>query len=497
MEAIRINSALISVYNKDGLEPIVRLMHELGIVIYSTGGTQSFIEQLGIPVIGVETITDYPSILGGRVKTLHPKIFGGILAMRTDEHLSQLVHYHIPLIDLVLVDLYPFEETLRNTDEDAEIIEKIDIGGISLIRAAAKNFNDIVVIAAKEMYGDLTTILHNNGISQLAHRKELARQAFRVSSSYDHAIFNYFGGEKNQAPLRYGENPHQKAWFEGDLKDVFDILQGKELSYNNILDVDAALLVMEEFYQGDPCFAVLKHTNVCGLAVRSELITAWKDALAGDPISAFGGILICNKILDLNTAKEIDGLFYEVLIAPDFEPEAIQLLSAKKNRILLRLKQLPLRKISSRTAINGILHQEMDQMALDMDHIKVVTHLVPTEDQKRDLIFAERIVKHLKSNAITLIKNSQLIGMGCGQTSRIDAAIQAIDKSRKMGFDPAGSVMASEAFFPFPDCVEIAAAAGIKAIIQPGGSVNDGKSITRADELQVAMVLSGIRHFKH
>ena len=497
MEAIRINSALISVYNKDGLEPIVRLMHELGIVIYSTGGTQSYIEQLGIPVIGVETITDYPSILGGRVKTLHPKIFGGILAMRTDEHLSQLVHYHIPLIDLVLVDLYPFEETLRNTDDDAEIIEKIDIGGISLIRAAAKNFNDIVVIAAKEMYGDLTTILHNNGISQLAHRKELARQAFRVSSSYDHAIFNYFGGEKSHAPLRYGENPHQKAWFEGDLKEVFDILQGKELSYNNILDVDAALLVMEEFYQGDPCFAVLKHTNVCGLAVRSDLITAWKDALAGDPISAFGGILICNKTLDLNTAKEIDGLFYEVLIAPDFEPEAIQLLSAKKNRILLRLKQLPLRKISSRTAINGILHQEMDQVALDMDHIKVVTQSVPTEDQKRDLIFAERIVKHLKSNAITLIKNSQLIGMGCGQTSRIDAAIQAIDKSRKMGFDPAGSVMASEAFFPFPDCVEIAAAAGIKAIIQPGGSVNDGKRITRADELQVAMVLSGIRHFKH
>ena len=375
MEAIRINSALISVYNKDGLEPIVRLMHELGIVIYSTGGTQSFIEQLGIPVIGVETITDYPSILGGRVKTLHPKIFGGILAMRTDEHLSQLVHYHIPLIDLVLVDLYPFEETLRNTDDDAEIIEKIDIGGISLIRAAAKNFNDIVVIAAKEMYGDLTTILQNNGISQLAHRKELARHAFRVSSSYDHAIFNYFGGEKNHAPLRYGENPHQKAWFEGDLKEVFDILQGKELSYNNILDVDAALLVMEEFYQGDPCFAVLKHTNVCGLAVRSELITAWKDALAGDPISAFGGILICNKILDLNTAKEIDGLFYEVLIAPDFEQEAIQLLSAKKNRILLRLKQLPLRKTSSRTAINGILHQEMDQVALDMDHIKVVTNL--------------------------------------------------------------------------------------------------------------------------
>lgn len=497
MEAIRINSALISVYNKDGLEPIVRLMHELGIVIYSTGGTQSYIEQLGIPVIGVETITDYPSILGGRVKTLHPKIFGGILAMRTDEHLSQLVHYHIPLIDLVLVDLYPFEETLRNTDDDAEIIEKIDIGGISLIRAAAKNFNDIVVIAAKEMYGDLTTILHNNGISQLAHRKELARQAFSVSSSYDHAIFNYFGGEKSHAPLRYGENPHQKAWFEGDLKEVFDILQGKELSYNNILDVDAALLVMEEFYQGDPCFAVLKHTNVCGLAVRSDLITAWKDALAGDPISAFGGILICNKTLDLHTAKEIDGLFYEVLIAPEFEPEAIQLLSAKKNRILLRLKQLPLRKISSRTAINGILHQEMDQMALDMDHIKVVTQSVPTEDQKRDLIFAERIVKHLKSNAITLIKNSQLIGMGCGQTSRIDAAIQAIDKSRKMGFDPAGSVMASEAFFPFPDCVEIAAAAGIKAIIQPGGSVNDGKSITRADELQVAMVLSGIRHFKH
>lgn len=497
MEAIRINSALISVYNKDGLEPIVRLMLELGIVIYSTGGTQSYIEQLGIPVIGVETITDYPSILGGRVKTLHPKIFGGILAMRTDEHLSQLVHYHIPLIDLVLVDLYPFEETLRNTDDDAEIIEKIDIGGISLIRAAAKNFNDIVVIAAKEMYGDLTTILHNNGISQLAHRKELARQAFSVSSSYDHAIFNYFGGEKSHAPLRYGENPHQKAWFEGDLKEVFDILQGKELSYNNILDVDAALLVMEEFYQGDPCFAVLKHTNVCGLAVRSDLITAWKDALAGDPISAFGGILICNKTLDLHTAKEIDGLFYEVLIAPEFEPEAIQLLSAKKNRILLRLKQLPLRKISSRTAINGILHQEMDQMALDMDHIKVVTQSVPTEDQKLDLIFAERIVKHLKSNAITLIKNSQLIGMGCGQTSRIDAAIQAIDKSRKMGFDPAGSVMASEAFFPFPDCVEIAAAAGIKAIIQPGGSVNDGKSITRADELQVAMVLSGIRHFKH
>jgi len=495
MSANRINSALISVYNKDGLEPLVRLIHDLGIVIYSTGGTQEYIETLGIPVVSVETITGYPSILGGRVKTLHPKVFGGILAIRNEDHLSQLAHFQIPVIDLVVVDLYPFEETVRNTQDEQEIIEKIDIGGISLIRAAAKNYKDVVVIASKNQYQDLQDILSSNGLSQLEDRRLLAAKAFGVTSHYDTQIRNYFEGAENNRTLRYGENPHQKAWFSGDLN--LEFLQGKELSYNNILDVDAAMLLMEDFKDGDPCFAVLKHNNVCGISVRTTLLQAWKDALAGDPVSAFGGVLICNKTVDLETAKEIDQLFYEVLIAPDFEASALDLLKGRKNRILLKIKKWPNQKILTKTALGGELHQERDQSNLIASELKPVTNLVPSASQMDDLIFAARCTKHLKSNAISLVKSGQLIGMGCGQTSRVDATVQAIEKAKRMGFETDGAVMASEAFFPFPDCVEIAAAAGIKAIVQPGGSVNDQKSIDRANELGIAMVISGTRQFKH
>lgn len=495
MSATRINSALISVYNKEGLEPLVRLIHDLGIVIYSTGGTQEYIEALGIPVVSVETITGYPSILGGRVKTLHPKVFGGILAIRNEDHLSQLAHFQIPVIDLVVVDLYPFEETVRNTTDEGEIIEKIDIGGISLIRAAAKNYKDVVIIASKEQYQHLQDILMSNALSRIEERKLLATKAFGVTSHYDTQIRNYFEGKDKSRTLRYGENPHQKAWFSGDLN--LEFLQGKELSYNNILDVDAAMLLMEDFRVGNPCFAVLKHNNVCGISVRNTLLAAWKDALAGDPVSAFGGVLICNKTLDLDTAKEIDLLFYEVLIAPDYEEAALDLLKGRKNRILLKIKSWPNQNILTKSALGGKLYQERDTRTLVISDLKPVTKLIPSATQMDDLIFAARCTKHLKSNAISLVKSAQLIGMGCGQTSRVDATVQAIEKAKRMGFETEGAVMASEAFFPFPDCVELAAAAGIKAIVQPGGSVNDQKSIDRADELGISMVLSGTRQFKH
>ncbi|MEP7196990.1 MAG: bifunctional phosphoribosylaminoimidazolecarboxamide formyltransferase/IMP cyclohydrolase [Saprospiraceae bacterium] len=492
----RISSALISVYNKEGLDPLVRLLNDLGIVIYSTGGTQSYIESLEIPVVSVETITSYPSILGGRVKTLHPKVFGGILAIRNDDHLSQLAHYEIPMIDLVIVDLYPFEETLKLTQDESEIIEKIDIGGISLIRAAAKNFKDVVVIPSMAQYGILEEILTANGLSSEDQRKNLALTAFEISSNYDSAINAYFKGSSVKT-LRYGENPHQKAWFEGNLDEVFEFLQGKELSYNNLLDVDAAVQLMADFKDEGSCFAILKHNNACGLAIKSNLLEAWKAALAGDPQSAFGGILICNEKVDLETAKEIDQLFYEVLIAPDFELDALKILSGKKNRILLKQISWPQILHSKRTCINGTLIQESNFYKTKVEDLKTVTTLNPESAKIKDLIFAINCIKHLKSNAIAIVKDQQLLGMGCGQTSRIDACQQAIAKAHRMGFETSDAVLASEAFFPFPDCVELAGAAGIKSIAQPGGSIQDQKSIDKANELGIAMVLTGIRHFKH
>lgn len=499
MENKRIHSALISVYHKEGLDEIIRKMNHLGIVIYSTGGTKEYIEQLGVPVVSVETITEYPSILGGRVKTLHPKVFGGILAIRNDDHLGQLAHFRIPLIDLVIVDLYPFEKTVEQTDHHPEIIEKIDVGGIALIRAAAKNYHDVVVIPSSDDYGTLLSIMENQAISKLEQRRNLATRAFAVSSQYDLCIHNYLSGQnkKLSQALRYGENPHQAARFYGHLEEVLEILSGKELSYNNFLDVDSALMLMQDFYQGLPCFAVLKHTNVCGLAVRDQLTDAWKAALAGDPVSAFGGVLICNRCVDKVTAESIHSLFFEILIAPDFEPEAFTLLSSRKNRILIRLKNLPKLTLSLRTAINGTLEQDINLHHTTASDLKCVTHKPLEPEWISNILFAIHTVKHLKSNAIVLIKNQQLIGMGCGQTSRVDACQQALNKARTMGFDPKGSVMASEAFFPFPDCVELAGEAGVIAIAQPGGSVNDDKSIEKANAYQLAMVFTGIRHFKH
>ncbi len=492
----RISSALISVYNKEGIEPIVRLLNDLGIVIYSTGGTQSFIEELNIPVVSVEAITSYPSILGGRVKTLHPKVFGGILAIRNDDHLSQLAHFEIPMIDLVVVDLYPFEETVLNSQDESEIIEKIDIGGISLIRAAAKNYKEVVVIPSKSQYSILEKILRNNALSTIDERKNLASLAFEISSQYDQAIHNYFTNNTVKA-LRYGENPHQKAWYHGNLTEIFEFLNGKELSYNNLLDIDAALLLMMEFDLSKPCFAILKHNNACGIAIRDSVYEAWQSALAGDPLSAFGGILICNQKIDFETAKAIDEIFYEVIIAPAYDDKALETLRSKKNRIILRKIKNPELKISKKTCINGEIFQEINFYKTQISDLKTVTERKPTLDELKDLIFAINCIKHLKSNAIAIVKNQQLIGMGCGQTSRIDACQQAIDKAKRMGFSTENAVLASEAFFPFPDCVELSGKAGIQSIAQPGGSVQDQKSIDKANELGISMVLTGIRHFKH
>lgn len=492
----RISSVLISVFNKEGLDPLVRLLNDLGIVIYSTGGTQTYIEDLGIPVVAVENITSYPSILGGRVKTLHPKIFGGILAIRNDDHLSQLAHFEIPMIDLVIVDLYPFEETVAGTEDESEIIEKIDIGGISLIRAAAKNYNDVVVIPSMKFYPQLSNILQSNGLTSLEERKKLAKEAFEVTYRYDLAIHNYFAGIKKKE-LRYGENPHQKAWFQGNLDEIFDFIQGKDLSFNNLLDIDAALLLLSDFDGEDSCFAILKHNNACGLSVRAKLLDAWKAALAGDPLSAFGGVLITNKSIDSDTAREIDKLFYEVLIAPGFDTETLSILQTKKNRILLRLKKYPDEILNSRSCLNGELIQEVNRHQTMKIEFNNVTKNYPTSDELDDLLFAVNCIKHLKSNAISIVKNKQLIGMGCGQTSRIDSCKQAIEKALRMGFETENAVMASEAFFPFPDCVELASEAGIRCIAQPGGSINDQKSIDKANELGIAMVLTGVRHFKH
>jgi phosphoribosylaminoimidazolecarboxamide formyltransferase/IMP cyclohydrolase len=493
----KIQSALVSVYYKDGLAPIIQELHRQGVVLYSTGGTQAFIESLGIPVIPVETLTSYPSILDGRVKTLHPKVFGGILARREPDHLSQLEAYEIPELDLVIVDLYPFEETLATTTDEATIIEKIDIGGISLIRAAAKNFQDVAVVPSREDYAFFLRVLQeNNGATTLAARQTLARRAFQVSSQYDNAIFTYFN-HGHQETLRYGENPHQQAVFRGHLDDMFEKLAGKAISFNNLVDIDAAVGLMKEFLEDGPTFAILKHTNACGVATRSTVLEAWHAALAADNLSAFGGILISNHPLDLATAQAVDEIFYEVLIAPSFSPEAVELLSKKKNRILLRIKHFQYHERSFRSLLNGVIEQDTDLTIETPADFKVATKKAPTTAEISDMVFANKCVKHLKSNAIALARNNQLIGIGCGQTSRVDAMRHAIEKAKRFGFDPQGSVMASDAFFPFADSVELAHQAGISAVVQPGGSIRDQDSIDCCDANNMSMVITGVRHFKH
>lgn len=514
MESLKkIRGALISVYHKEGLDNIIRLLHQYNVTLYSTGGTQSYIEKLGIPCISVESITGYPSILGGRVKTLHPKIFGGILYQRQSQHdLEQVQQYDIPPVDLVIVDLYPFENTLAQTNNENEIIEKIDIGGISLIRAAAKNFEDTLIVPAMQYYQELEQLLTDmRGSTAKADRKKFAAYAFHVSSHYDTAIFNYFNevqlaatesmpvykSSLNQSnPLRYGENPHQQGVYFGDLQKVFTQLQGKALSYNNLLDIDAALQLIFDF--NEPTFAILKHNNACGLASRTSLTEAWKDALAGDPVSAFGGVLVANREIDVECAEQINQLFFEVIIAPDYQPKALEILSSKKNRIILKQhKEFKYLQKQQRSVFNGILQQTRDLHTENENELHVVTSANPTAAQIRDLLFANKIVKHTKSNAIVLAKNMQLIASGAGQTSRVDALKQAIAKAKEFNFDLSGAVMASDAFFPFPDCVEIAKQAGIKAIVQPGGSIKDKDSIDCCNKYGIAMVFTGIRHFKH
>ncbi len=502
----QIKNALISVYYKDGLAPVINELKALGVKIYSTGGTQEFIEQLGAAVTPVESLTSYPSILGGRVKTLHPKIFGGILSRRElASDLSQLEEYEIPEIDLVIVDLYPFEETVKSGAEEQAIIEKIDIGGISLIRAAAKNFKDVIIISSKKEYGSLLDILTTGkGASTLEERRALAAKAFNVSSHYDSAIFNYFNSgnpgtfkQSIQASkiLRYGENPHQQGVFYGNLDDIFTQLNGKELSYNNLLDVDAAVSLIAEFT--DTTFAILKHNNACGLASRDKLVDAYKDALAGDPTSAFGGVLITNKPIDLSTAEEVHKLFFEVIIAPSYDAKALDLFKSKPNRIILEQKQTEVSAKSFRTLLNGVIEQDKDLKTETTSDLQTVTKVAPTEAEKRDLIFANKLVKHTKSNTIVLAKNNQLLASGVGQTSRVDALKQAIVKADAFGFSLKGAVMASDAFFPFPDCVEIAHKAGVSSVIQPGGSIKDKDSIAYCDANGLSMVMTGTRHFKH
>jgi phosphoribosylaminoimidazolecarboxamide formyltransferase/IMP cyclohydrolase len=503
----KISSALISVFNKDGLGPIVKKLNEQGVTIYSTGGTQKFINDLNINVIAVENITDYPSILGGRVKTLHPKIFGGILNRQENQSdINEMDSFNIPQIDLVIVDLYPFEKTVESGADHEAIIEKIDIGGISLIRAAAKNYKDVLCVSSVENYNELYDIISkNNGNISYDDRKRFASKAFNVSSHYDSAIFNYFNNdqivlklsEPNGKVLRYGENPHQNGFFFGKFNDIFEKLNGKELSYNNLLDVDAAVNLMTEFLNEPPTFAVLKHNNACGLAQRTTLEQAYKDALAGDPVSAFGGVLICNTEIDLATALEIHKLFCEVVIAPNFCSEALEILTAKKNRILLKQKQIELPKRLIRSCLNGYLVQDKDSVTDSANLLEKATKLSPTNNEITDLIFASKICKHTKSNTIVLAKNKQLCASGTGQTSRVDALNQAINKAKSFGFDLKGAVMASDAFFPFPDCVEIADNAGVKAVIQPGGSIKDQLSIDYCNQNNIAMVFTNTRHFKH
>ncbi|HEU4496687.1 MAG TPA: bifunctional phosphoribosylaminoimidazolecarboxamide formyltransferase/IMP cyclohydrolase [Flavobacterium sp.] len=502
-----IKSALISVYSKEGLEPIVRKLHEQGVVFYSTGGTEDFIKNLGIPVVPVEELTSYPSILGGRVKTLHPKIFGGILNRQDHEgDVRQMEEFGIPQIDLVVVDLYPFEKTAASGASEADIIEKIDIGGISLIRAAAKNFKDTAIVASVSQYGPfLDLISSQNGALALEDRRLLAAQAFHVTSHYDTAIFNYFNTDltvykesiAGGQVLRYGENPHQKGFFFGDFEAMFQKLHGKELSYNNLLDVDAAVSLIAEFRYSEPTFAILKHNNACGVATRSTMREAYLDALAGDPTSAFGGVLIANGKIDADTAREINRLFCEIVIAPGYDETAIEILAEKKNRIILAQNDAALPERQVRTCLNGLLVQDKNSVTDNKEDLKAVTTAPPSSEEIEDLLFASKICKNTKSNTIVLAKNRQLIASGTGQTSRVDALKQAIEKAANFNFSLKGAVMASDAFFPFPDCVEIAHRAGITAVIQPGGSVKDELSINYCNENKVAMVFTGTRHFKH
>lgn len=506
MSEKRIKTALVSVFHKDGLDEIITTLHKEGVQLLSTGGTQEFIESLGVPCQRVEDLTGYPSILGGRVKTLHPKVFGGILGRRDNEgDQVQMVNYEIPEIDLVIVDLYPFEATVASGASHEAIIEKIDIGGISLIRAAAKNHKDVVIVASKDQYAALADILRNKGAqTTLEERVWFAKEAFGVSSLYDSAIFNYFDGENGSMfrkainhpkSLRYGENPHQKGYFYGDFEAMFDQIHGKEISYNNLLDINAAVDLIDEFE--DTTFAILKHNNACGLASRDTLLEAWTDALAGDPVSAFGGVLITNRAIDKATAEEINKIFFEVIIAPDYDVNALEILTQKKNRIILVRKETEMPRQQYRSVLNGVLVQDRDLKTETPEDCKPVTNKVATAEEIEDMLFANKIVKNSKSNAIVLAKNKQLLASGVGQTSRVDALKHAIEKAHGFGFDLNGAVMASDAFFPFPDCVEIAHEAGVTAVIQPGGSVRDAESVQYCNDHDVAMVVTGFRHFKH
>ena len=501
-----IQSALISVFHKEGLAPIIQKLNELNVKIYSTGGTQKYIESCGAKVTPVEDITSYPSILGGRVKTLHPKVFGGILKRRElASDVEDAESYNIPDLDLVIVDLYPFEKTLASGASHDEIIEKIDIGGISLIRAAAKNYNDVLIVSNASQYDKLLNLLEDQkGQSDIETRRNFAMEAFAVSSHYDTAIFNYFDDGDLTAfrqsfsqvrTLRYGENPHQKAHYFGDFDAVFDQIHGKEISYNNLLDIDAAVSLIHDFEE--TTVAVLKHNNACGLASRKHLKQAWIDALAGDPVSAFGGIIVANTTIDAETAQEIHKIFFEVIIAPGYTDEALDILKQKKNRIILIQKDTSLTKNQFRTALNGVLFQERDMKKESPDDLNTATPRMPEKHEIEDLLFANSIVKHTKSNAIVLVKNKQLLASGVGQTSRVDALKQAIHKAKSFKFDLEGAVMASDAFFPFKDSVEIAHDAGVKAVIQPGGSIRDQESVDFCNENEMAMVFTGIRHFKH
>lgn len=503
----KIRSALISVFYKDGLEPLVNLLHQHGVTIYSTGGTQQFIEKLGLECVPVESVTDYPSILGGRVKTLHPKIFGGILGRRAvEQDLLEMKEYEIPEIDLVIVDLYPFEETVAQTSEEKLIIEKIDIGGPSMIRAAAKNFSDLLVIASKQDYKDIVELLEKQECStNIEQRRSYAAKAFDVVAHYDAAISNYFAtdpaqefvyAQGNPQVLRYGENPHQRGVFYGNLDEIFSKIHGKELSYNNLVDVEAATQLIAEFEEEtEATFAIIKHTNVCGIASRSSVAEAWKYALQGDPESAFGGVLVCNKQIDKATADQINEIFFEVLFAPGFDEDALQILAAKKNRILLIQKKKTTNKNQFKSLLNGVLLQQVDEG--NFDKWEEVGGRNCSEAEKKELIFANKVCKHLKSNAITLTKNLQLIGKGCGQTSRIDSLRHAIEKAKQFKFDLNGAVMASDAFFPFDDCVRMGHAEGVSAYIQPGGSIRDKDSIEYCKNNGLAMVMTGLRHFRH
>ncbi|MDR0332587.1 MAG: bifunctional phosphoribosylaminoimidazolecarboxamide formyltransferase/IMP cyclohydrolase [Dysgonamonadaceae bacterium] len=504
----KISTALISVYHKDGLDEILRELNRLNVKFISTGGTYEFIQSLGYECESVESVTGYPSILGGRVKTLHPKILGGILHRRdSDQDRKQIKSYDIPPIDLVIVDLYPFEETVATGGTDEEVIEKIDIGGISLIRGAAKNYNDVVIVASKNQYKPLFDLLKaKKGSSDIEDRRWFAKEAFKVSSAYDSAIFRYFDGDEQSAlritadevkHLRYGENPHQKGIFFGNFDEIFEQLHGKEISYNNLLDIDAAVSLIADF--DDTTLAILKHNNACGIACRPTVKEAWEAALAADPVSAFGGIVVTNCTIDKAAAEAINEIFFEVIIAPSYDIDALEILTQKKNRIILVLKSIEKasQKMQYRSVLNGTLAQDKNDSVQTPVDLQVVTKITPTAAETEDLLFANKLVKHTKSNAIVLAKNRQLIASGTGQTSRVDALKQAIEKATEFKFDLKGAVMASDAFFPFPDCVEIAHKVGITAVIQPGGSIRDTDSIAFCDKNGMAMVMTGIRHFKH